>query len=316
MATAERGTQRPGWFARQGQEHARVFFFSLGKLWQNPAGALLTAAVIGITLALPASLHLLVKNLGALSYSWESSLQASLFLKDDVGPERGAALTKEIGARAGIASAAYISREQSLAEFRSLSGFGEALDLAGDNPLPAVIVVTPRPQQDKAEVDRLMQQLAQLPEVDLAKLDQQWLERLYAILGVVQRGVLLVALMLGFAVLVTVGNTIRLDIEARREEILVMKLVGAPDSFIRRPFLYTGFWYGAAGGLFALLLIYAGLLALTGPSRALAALYNSSFTLQGPSAATALLIVASGLLLGWLGAWWTVGRHLSKIEPA
>jgi cell division transport system permease protein len=309
------GTERAPWLQRWAQDHARVLFATLGRLSRQPMSTLLTAAVIGITLALPAALHVLLQNLSAISYSWEGSLQASLFLKDSVTPERGRALAQTLPARPGVARASYISREQSLVEFRELSGFGEALDLLADNPLPAVIVVTPQRDLDQHQVGRLVDELSRLPEVELAKLDQKWLERLYAILAIVQRAVLIVAALLALAVVVTVGNTIRLDIENRRDEIVVMKLIGAPDAFIRRPFLYTGFWYGVFGGLIAWLLVNLALRALAGPARHLAGLYESGFQLADLGWQSGLLVLAAGVLLGSLGSAWTVGRHLSRYEP-
>jgi cell division transport system permease protein len=306
---------RPSWLSRWGKDHLRTLFATLGRLCREPTSTFLTAAVIGITLALPAALHVLVRNVSAVSYSWEGTLSASLFLKDSVSPERGRALARELGERAGVARASYISREQSLVEFRELSGFGEALDLLTDNPLPAVIVVTPRRELAQAQVTRLLDELAGLAEVEVAKLDQKWLERLYAILGIVERAVLIVSALLAVAVIVTVGNTIRLDIENRRDEIIVMKLIGAPDGFIRRPFLYTGFWYGAFGGLIAWMLVNFALRALAGPSRHLAGLYESSFQLSGLSWEAVGVLLGAGVLLGGLGSVWTVGRHLSRYEP-
>jgi cell division transport system permease protein len=310
------GTPRPSWLSRWGQAHLRVFFFSLGKLWAKPVGTLLTAAVIGITLALPAGLHVLLKNVSAISHSWEGTVHASLFLRDSVNAARGETLSRELAARPGVGSSRYISRESALAEFRALSGFAEALDVLDDNPLPAVIVITPERGLDKNRVAALVDELGRLPEVELAKLDQKWLERLYAILDILSRVVLLIAGVLALAVVVTVGNTIRLDIENRREEIVVMKLIGAPDSFIRRPFLYTGFWYGLTGGLIAWLLVNIALLTLAGPATYLASLYQSSFRFSGLGLEATGLMLGAGVLLGWLGAFWTVSRHLAEIEPA
>lgn len=312
---ADSGQERAPWAQRWAQENARVLFATLGRLCRQPVSTFMTAAVIGITLALPAALHVLLQNVSAISYSWEGSLQASLFLKDSVAPERGRELAQTLRGTPGVARASYISREQSLVEFRELSGFGEALDLLTENPLPAVIVVTPLRELDQADVTRLLDKLSRLPEVEVAKLDQKWLERLYAILAIVQRAVLIVAALLALAVVVTVGNTIRLDIENRREEIVVMKLIGAPDAFIRRPFLYTGFWYGVFGGLIAWLLVDLALSALAGPARTLAELYESSFQLAGLSWQSGFIVLAAGVALGSLGSAWTVGRHLSRYEP-
>lgn len=315
MALVEAGLDRPRWFARWSKEHLRVLLFSLGKIARAPLAAGLTALVIGIALALPAGLYVAVRNLSTIGYSWQESLQISLFLKDSVSPERGAAMTREIGADTAVARAQYISREQSLAEFRELSGFGEALDLLQDNPLPAVIAVTPQRKLAKADVQALVERMSELPEVDLAKLDQQWLERLYAVLAIAERAVGIIALLLGLAVMVIIGNTIRLDIEARREEIEVMKLIGAPGSFVRRPFLYSGFWFGFGGGVLAWILVGIGTSMLDAPSADLAALYGSDFRVSGLGIADGLSLIASGVVLGWAGAFVTVTRRLAQIEP-
>jgi cell division transport system permease protein len=307
---------RPSWLTRWLQEHARVVFATLGRLWREPVATLLTIAVIGITLALPAALHVAVGNLSAISYSWEGSLQASLFLKDRVSAHDGLALTESLQRRRDVARASYISREQSLAEFRELSGFGEALDLLVENPLPAVIVVTPQRELTRDGIEQLLQELSGVPEVEVAKLDRKWLDRLYAILGIVERTVLVIAALLALAVIVTVGNTIRLDIENRRDEIVVLKLIGAPDSFIRRPFLYTGLWYGLAGGALAWGLVQGALLLLSAPAQRLAGLYESSYQLTGLTLHGSLIVLGAGVLLGVLGSIWTVSRHLDEYEPA
>lgn len=306
---------RPNFLVRFAQGHAREVVFTLGRFYRNLSGALLTCLVIGITLALPAALHTLVRNINAVSFSWESTLQASLFLKDSTTPEQAAALIGKLKTRPGVAEAIYISREQSLAEFKALSGYGAALDLLETNPLPAVITITPTKGVDRVVIDALVVELGQLPEVEVAKLDRQWLDRLYAVLGLIQRLVLLIAAVLGVAVIVIVGNTIRLDIEAKRAEIVVMKLIGATDGFIRRPFLYTGLWYGLVGGAIAYVLVFGVVFALAQPAQDLAGLYGSGYRLRGLPWDATLLMFAAGILLGWIGAWWTVSRHLREIEP-
>lgn len=315
MAFVEAGLDRPNWLARFAHEHLRVFFFSLGKLGRAPLAAGLTALVIGIALALPAGLHVLTRNLATVGYSWQDSLQISLFLKDSVPNERGAVLARELGSEAAVAKALYISRDAALAEFRKESGFGEALDLLEDNPLPGVIAVTPDRHLEKPQVEALLKRLEAQPEVELARLDQKWLERLYAILAIAERAVGIIALLLGLAVMVVIGNTIRLDIEARREEVEVMKLIGAPDSFIRRPFLYSGFWFGLLGGILAWVMVILGTDLLAAPSAELAALYDSEFQLVGLRFRDGLSLIGAGILLGWAGALLTVTRRLAAIEP-
>lgn len=296
-------------------QHARDLVDSLGRLYRRPAASLLTTAVIGITLALPAGLHVLLKNLDALSYSWQDTIQASLFLAEDTDEATGRELAERLSARSAVAGTDYISRADALAEFKRLSGFSEAIEALDGNPLPAVITVRPAADLPAGEVEALIAELDALPEVADARLDQAWLERLYALLEVVRRGVFIVALLLAFAVVFIVGNTIRLDIENRREQIEVMKLLGAPDAFVRRPFLYSGVWYGLIGGVVAWLLLTVCLLALAGPVRRLAGLYGGQGGLAWLGAGESLLLIVAGIGLGWLGSAWTVGRHLRAIEP-
>jgi len=308
-------TRRPWAPQRLALQHARNLIDSLGRLYRAPLASLLTVCVIGITLALPAGLHVLLKNLDTLSYSWEGTLQASLFLRDNVDESAGRTLSKQLGERADIKSSRYISREQALAEFRDLSGFGEALTALDNNPLPAVIVIQPDPDLDAAAIGKIVSELGTLDQVEQAQLDQAWIQRLYAMLAIVQRGVTIIALLLAFAVVFIVGNTIRLDIENRREEIEVMKLLGASDGFIRRPFLYSGFWYGLWGGVFAWLLLGLCLLAMAGPVREMAGLYDSHLQLQGLGLRGGLYLLLAGIGLGWLGSAFTVGRRLHAIQP-
>ncbi len=314
-ASNKRNDPQPGVLAGLGQHHARALFFSAGKLYQHPLSSLLTALVIGITLALPAALHLLVQNLNTLSFSWERTVQASLFLEDSVSEKQGRELTQRIQQRPEVAQADYISRKQALDEFRELSGFGQALDLLEENPLPAVIAVQPAKDASTAQIDGLLKEMSNTKGVQSARIDQSWLERLNAILMIVQHIVQALALLLALAVIVTVGNTIRLDIQNRKSEIEVMKLLGATNAFVRRPFLYTGFWYGLCGGIVAWLLLQIVLLLLSNPVSYLAGLYQSSFTLGGLDAEATLLLFISGIFLGWFGSWWTVSRHLNAIEP-
>lgn len=315
MTSASAKTLRPGFFARLTQAHARDAVFTLGQFYRNLSGALLTCFVMGITLALPAGLHMVVRNISAVSYSWESTLQVSLFLRDSTTPQQAEVMVRKLKSRPGVATVTYISRDESLAEFKALSGFGPALDLLESNPLPAVITITPVKAVQRPLIDALVVELGRLPEVEIAKLDRQWLDRLYAVLALVQRLVLLIAGVLSLAVVVIVGNTIRLDIEARRAEIVVLKLIGATDGFIRRPFLYTGLWYGLVGGVIAWLLVHAAVFALAQPARDLAGLYGSSYRLQGLPWDATLVMFAAGIVLGWIGAWWTVSRRLREIEP-
>lgn len=295
--------------------HAESLFSSLGRLWRSPVASLMTIAVIGIALALPAGLQVLLDHARQISGSWDGSPQVSLFLHQAASADEARALAAELRANPATAEVTLIPRDAALAEFRALSGFGDALDAFDTNPLPDVIVVRPAdPAPDAA--NRLRTQLAALPAVDIAQLDMEWVRRLHAIMEIVDRMVLVIAGLLGMAVLLIVGNTLRLDIQNRRREIEVTKLIGGTNAFIRRPFLYGGLWYGLFGGLAAWLLVSAALWATSGPVARLATLYQSGFHLGIMDADTVWLLLAGGALLGLTGAWLTVDHHLRRIEPS
>jgi cell division transport system permease protein len=296
--------------------HAQVSLSSLGRLYRAPLASLMTAAVIGIALALPAGLYLLTANLQELSSRWDGSANFSLFLKQNLSMEQAQLLAKRLSDWPEIANLHLITPDEALAEFRELSGFGETLDALDENPLPTVLAIKPAPRySDAGSASVLLQRLQTLSEVELAQLDLQWVKRFNAIVDIVRRSIWILAALLGLAVLLIVGNTIRLEIQNRRSEIEITKLIGATDAFIRRPFLYAGFWYGLAGAILALLLINLSLVQLHGPVRQLASLYQSGFRLQALSGGEALGLLTIGILLGLVGARLAVGRHLARIEP-
>lgn len=241
-------------------------FYSLGQLSRAPISTFMTCMVIGIALALPTGLHTLLKNAQQLSGDWESTAQISVFLKKDIRPSQAQKLKSDIQRWPDVISVHYISREQALKEFQELSGFGDALKALNSNPLPSVLIVKPKlSRTSERATQRLLNKLVNLRQTDKAQLDMQWVRRLYAIMNIVERGVLILGFLLALAVLLVVGNTIRLAIQNRRKEIVVMKLIGGTDAFIRRPFLYTGFWYGLFGGIIAWILVSFTLLSISSP---------------------------------------------------
>jgi cell division transport system permease protein len=296
--------------------HAQVFFSSLGRLVRRPLGSLMTLTVLGIAIALPLGLHLLVGNLQQLAGSWDGAASISVFLRQDIGQQQVEKLVQTLAARPDIADIQHITPKQAMAEFRQQSGFGSALDLLDSNPLPHVLLVQPVDSDSAPEViEALLNNLKQHPEVELALADMQWVERFQGINRILQRATVLLALLLALAVLLIIGNTIRLEIQSRRNEIEIIKLVGGSNAFIRRPFLYEGFWYGLLGGFIAIVLIWLASLALQHPVSHLAQLYQSDFRISGLNLRTAALVLGLGILLGITGAWTAVSQHLGAIEP-
>lgn len=313
---AERSTAASLSIKAYAAQHVQAFFYSLGQLWCARAATLMTVVVIGIALALPTALYLVLGHAQQVGAGWKGGTQVTLFLKQEVSDEEARTLAVRLRTWPALASVRAISRTEALEEFRRLSGFGAALDALDENPLPAVLVLVLQLGEIEDGAGRLLEQVRALPEVELAEFDEQWLKRLHAIMAVIERAVQLLALLLAVAVLFIVGNTLRLAVQSRSDEIEVSKLIGASDAFIRRPFLYSGMWHGALGGVCAWVMVSLALWLLNGPVQRLAALYQSDFSLSGLSFTLTLWLVSTGAVLGLLGAWISVGRHLANIEPA
>lgn len=295
-------------------DHARTLLFSLGRLYRTPLASLLTTAVIGIALALPCALYLAVQNMQNATDSWQNVAKISLFLTPETEKGTMRTLSLRLGAREDIAEVETINADQALEEFRKRSGFSEALEILDENPLPHVIVLTPT-LDGNSEVETLAKELNSLQQVDSVLLDMQWLQRLQAMMETARRFLIAVAAMLSIAVLVVVGNTIRLEILSRENEIRVTKLVGATDSFIRRPFLYGGAWYGLSGGILAWIMVSITILWIDAPAQEMALLYDSEHRISGLGAVDSLILLLLSTLLGLTGSWLAMGRHLNKIEP-
>ena len=296
--------------------HRRIARDSARRLWQQPVSSMMTWLVMGIALALPVGLLLLLTSLQGVSAGWESSARITLYLSDDTSLERAGEIRSELSSDSRIESVNLIDRDQALAEFRANSGLQDALDYLDENPLPHTLLVTPEDSARTAQgVETLVQYFGAQEGVDRVQVDLGWLQRLNAMTDLLARAAWVLALLLAAAVVLVIGNTIRLAIENRRDEILVAKLVGGTDAFVRRPFLYTGAWYGLGGGIAAWLMLQIAVWWLSGPVERLASLYRSQFSLQGLGFDAILALIITAMLLGWLGAWLAVKRHLDDIDP-
>ncbi|MGE8409274.1 MAG: permease-like cell division protein FtsX [Pseudomonas sp.] len=296
------------------ESHRASLVDSLRRLGKQPIGSFFTCLVMAVALSLPMGLSLILSNIERLGGSWQRAAQISLYLKLDASARDGEALRDQIKALPGVAEAEYVSRDQALNEFQQQSGLGEALRELPDNPLPGVVVVTPA-EVDKPALEALRQRLSELPRVELAQLDLVWVERLAAILKLGDRFVFGLTVLLVSALLLVIGNTIRLHIENRRTEIEVIKLVGGTDSYVRRPFLYMGALYGLGAGILSWGVLAFGLNWLNAAVVDLSGLYGSDFSLAGVPSADGLSLLLGAVLLGYIGAWIAVARHLSELAP-
>jgi len=295
--------------------HVSTAIAALGRLSRQPFASLMTVLVIGVTLALPAAMHVVIKNAQVISSSWNNALDFSVYLRTDVSLDNAQRLVNIVSQRADVESVTLVSAEDALREFREQSGFGDALDHLSRNPLPHTLVVRPSAANTEVSMGLLNEELGNLPEADFVQVDTEWVQRFHAILGILERAIAIGAALLAAAIIVIIGNTIRLDIQNRREEIEVTKLIGASNAFVRRPFLYIGMWYGLGGGLLALALVRYGLYALEEPVNRLSGLYSSAFSVLALDLSESLIIAGAGVSLGLLGSWLAAARHMRRIEP-
>lgn len=300
------------WAARRG--HALVS--TAGHLGRHGLATVLTVVVMGLALALPLALNVLVRNVRAATGDFSEAVGLSVYLKPEVSEQKARQLATSAAERTGVASATLITASQALAEFRTQSGFGTALDSLADNPLPNVLTVRPAPDAaSPAQLEALRSYLLAWPEVESVQLDRDWVLRFSALLQLLRRMVLITALLLGAGVIAVVGNTIRLEILNRRNEIEVTKLVGGTNAFVRRPFLYAGVLYGLLAGSIGWGLVAIARASLAPAALRLAAAYGSAFTLRGPNLPELGALLLTGMALGWLGAWIAAARQLARIEP-
>jgi cell division transport system permease protein len=295
--------------------HGRTASASFSRLVHQPFASLMIILVIAVTLAIPAALNLVIKNFTAISSGWDDALDFSVFLETGISESEAEALTRLISQRADVDDVRLITAKDALAEFKEQSGFGSALDHLPDNPLPHTLVVRPSPANTPQSMTLLREELDSLPETELVQVDTEWVQRFHAILQIVQQAIMIGAGLLGAAIIVTIGNTIRLEIQNRRDEIEVTKLIGASNAFVRRPFLWSGFWFGLFGSVLALGLVQYGLYLLRPTVARLAGLYQSGVTMLTLDLRDSLTIIGVGVVLGLAGSWLAAARHMRSIEP-
>lgn len=292
--------------------HLYSLVSSIGRLAQRPWATLLTVGVMAIALALPLCLAVLLGNVERLSGTFRESRDISLFLKPEISLDAARTVAERIRGEASVEAVLLRTPDEGLAEFREMADFAGALALLEDNPLPSVLVVTPQPAADG---DTLARTLGGLPEADYVQHDAQWRIKLGAWLRLGRHLTAISAALLGLGALLVVGNTVRLDIQSRAEEIRTVQLLGATDGFVRRPFLYLGACYGLFAGVLALGVVAIARLLVAAPVSALVADYGSAFELRGLPLALVGAALAGAIVLGWLGAWLAAGHHLRRTLP-
>lgn len=292
-------------------QHLYCALSSLGRLSGRPGETALTVLAMGLALALPLLVLLLVDSLGALGSMVSDSREISVFLTPGATAEQVADAVAAVRSLPDASGVAVRDPAQGLDELRTISGFGPAIEAIGDNPLPHVLVVSPDAEAGAARVAALADALGSIPGTAHVQFDLEWRERFDAVLAVGRRLAWVFGALLALGAGLVVGNTIRLDVAARADEIAIVQLLGGSDGFVRRPFVYAGIWYGVLSATIALAGTWAAVLSLGGPLARLAAAYGGVLALHGPGVTAHLAMLGFGVVVGWGGAWVTVGRWLA-----
>jgi len=295
--------------------HLHALLFTLRRLVSTPVSSALNILIMGIAISLPVGMYVLLQNVQDLSAQVSTAPQISVFLALNADRDEVAQIGKRLELHQAITRTEFVPRARALEQLKRIGGLGDVIDGLNQNPLPDAYIVYPKTSDPQA-LEALRGELQKWPKVEHAQLDTAWARKLSALLGFVRLGVLILAGLLSIALVAITFNTIRLQILTQRQEIEIAKLIGATDSFIRRPFLYFGFVQGLAAGAAAWLIIAASLALLNAKLGALAHFYGSDFALRYLTAGDSLSLLLFAGYLGWLGAWLSVSQHLWQIEPA
>lgn len=296
--------------------HLQAASNSLNLLCRKPMATMMTVVVIAITLTLPALFWVFSDNLEKITKNWQKGGHISLYLKPALSSAEEQNTLEQVQALAGVGKASLKTSAEGLQELQRQEGMHDIMRYLPENPLPATIEVIPALAVNQPfQIEQLFNRLKVLPQVEQAKLDMEWITRLHAILGFANKAAHAVMALLACAVVLIIGNTLRLAIHNRHEEIQVLKLIGATDSFIARPFLYSGIWFSLAGAILAVLFVNIFMLSFAVAIKQLASAYQMNYPIMGLSVKQAYLLVLVSTLLGWLGARLSVNRQLASIEP-
>ena len=289
---------------------------TLSDMWRQPLATLLTVMVIAISLTLPSVCYMVWKNVSQAAEQWYPAPQLTLYLSktlDDTAAENVVATLKK---EPGVAKVNYLSRDEALGEFRNWSGFGGALDMLEQNPLPAVAIITPDLNfQNEKTLQTLRDRVQHVDGVDEVRMDDSWFARLAALTGLVGQVATMIGILMVIAVFLVIGNSVRLSIFARRDTINVQKLIGATDGFILRPFLYGGALLGLSGAVLSLILSEVLVFRLEAVVAQVASVFGTTFRISGLSWDESLLLLLLSSIIGWIAAWLATVQHLRRFTP-
>jgi cell division transport system permease protein len=296
------------------RHHTETFGLTLARLAAQPVASALNVLVIGVALALPLGGYMLLQNLGKITRHVSGNPQISVFLAPEAGKADIAALEARFRQLDGVQAVRFVPREQALESLKRSEGMADVIATLQSNPLPDAFVLETR-GSSAGELEKLERELKTVAKVAHVQIDSAWAKRLEILLALGRTAVLILATLLAFGLVAVTFNTIRLQILTQKDEIIVSKLIGATDAFVRRPFFYLGITQGILGGLAALVIVFLSAIILNQNVQELARLYGSDFRLDFFGPGDCLALLGFSAVLGWFGAYMSVSKHLSDIEP-
>jgi cell division transport system permease protein len=297
--------------------HAIAFKRAVVRLWQQPAVTILSVVVIAIALAFPLGLFAVFENVLAATGKLQINPGMNVYLQPALSDEEARIVGDSIKKLAKVESLKFESREAALAKMKGNAGMQDVLAGLETNPLPHAFLVQPKTQSaaenTAAEIQTLREQIQKIPGVEYVVAEFEWAKKLNRLARFAKTILLLVALALCGAVVVVTGNTIRLQILTQRDEIEISQLIGATNTFVRRPFLYFGMLQGALAGALAWAMVWATLRWAASEVQELAKSYGSDFNLLAVTPSVGITLVCLAALLGWVGALLSVEWTLRRV---
>lgn len=293
--------------------HVQAVKLVLTRMRQNQLSSLLISLVIGVAMCIPALFYVGVDNLSTLTHHMQNDNEISLFLKLDVSSESIEQIDQLLSKHPNIQKYRLVTKEEAWLQLQAKSETNPAVQELSKNPLPDAFFIQAKSLEPKA-LDSVRLELQAVPGVDQAVFNADWAKRLAVLLALGKTIIYFIATLLAIALLVIIGNTVRMQILTQKDEIEVSKLIGATNSFIRMPFLYAGVLYGAFGALLAIVMMASIIMIFNHSVAQISDLYSSDFHLAIFDSKLFLTMTGIAIFIGWLGSYMAVNRAISAMK--
>jgi len=297
-------------------QHVQAIKLVLARMHNNKLSTFMISLVIAVAMSVPGLFYMGVDHLSKLSNHMQDETEISLFLKLDANPNVASEIDAALAKNTAIKQYHLVTKDQAWKELKAKAESNKIDNEVSQltrNPLPDAFFIQAK-SADPATLEALKNELRGIPGVDQAVLNSEWAKRLSTILALGTKIILFIAALLAVALLIIIGNTVRMQILTQKDEIIVSKLIGATTGFIRTPFLYAGMVYGLLGGLLAMVILTLIVQLYNQSVTQLSHLYSSDFSLPWLNIPLYIAIVVASIFIGWLGSYLSVTRSIAAIK--